>query len=255
MLQGNLRSTNIPSRGSTNTLSRFIQKPEISAGTNGLLARPITIGTDFILPLKFPGWLRYILWMTHLPTHREYVFNNNNKKTSRVYHREFILFFIQLWFSWTCLDFINPLTPRVKYIGSFLTFDSMDRTLKCDHSLESCWAVLYYFTLLYFGHGTVRSAKGLMVADISDIMVSWYRLYCYEAKVLRIILQNTRRKLRNLYFTSVSASPGFRLLRSKRSTSAQTFLKATTWRIQEKAHTFFNTWQYVMYRSAERAQW
>ena len=34
----------------------------------------------------------------------------------------------------------NPLTPRVKpwVIQSFLTFDSVDRTLKCDHSLESC---------------------------------------------------------------------------------------------------------------------
>ena len=35
---------------------------------------------------------------------------------------------------------INPLTPRVKpwVIQSFLTFDSMDRTLKCDHLFESC---------------------------------------------------------------------------------------------------------------------
>ena len=35
---------------------------------------------------------------------------------------------------------INPLTSRVKpwVIQSFLTFDCMDRTLKCDHSLESC---------------------------------------------------------------------------------------------------------------------
>ena len=46
-----------------------------------------------------------------------------------------------------CLDLtkaLNPLTPRVKpwVIQSFLTFDSMDRTLKCHHSLESCWAVL-----------------------------------------------------------------------------------------------------------------
>ena len=41
--------------------------------------------------------------------------------------------------------FVNPLTPRVKpwVIKSFLIFDSMDRTLKCDHSLESCHAVLY----------------------------------------------------------------------------------------------------------------
>ena len=36
--------------------------------------------------------------------------------------------------------FVNPLTPRVNpwVIQSFLTFDSMDKTLKCDHSLESC---------------------------------------------------------------------------------------------------------------------
>ena len=36
--------------------------------------------------------------------------------------------------------FNNPLTPRVKpwVTQSFLSFDSMDRTLKCDHSLESC---------------------------------------------------------------------------------------------------------------------
>ena len=41
--------------------------------------------------------------------------------------------------------FVNPLTPRVKpwVIQSFLTFDSMDRIIKCDHSLENCLAVLY----------------------------------------------------------------------------------------------------------------
>ena len=35
---------------------------------------------------------------------------------------------------------INPFTPRVEpwVTETFLTFDSMDRTLKCDHSLESC---------------------------------------------------------------------------------------------------------------------
>ena len=45
----------------------------------------------------------------------------------------------------TVVLFVNTLTPRVKpwVIQSFLTFDSMDRTLKCDHSLESCRAVLY----------------------------------------------------------------------------------------------------------------
>ena len=40
----------------------------------------------------------------------------------------------------TVVLFVNPLTPRVKpcVIQTFLSFDSMDRTLKCDHSLESC---------------------------------------------------------------------------------------------------------------------
>ena len=39
----------------------------------------------------------------------------------------------------TAVLFVNPSTPRVKpwVIQSFLTFDSMNRTLKCDHSLES----------------------------------------------------------------------------------------------------------------------
>ena len=40
----------------------------------------------------------------------------------------------------TVVLFVNPLTPRVKppVVQSFLTFDSMDRTLKCDHSKERC---------------------------------------------------------------------------------------------------------------------
>ena len=35
---------------------------------------------------------------------------------------------------------LNPLTPRLKHwvIQSFPTFDSMDKTLNCDHSLENC---------------------------------------------------------------------------------------------------------------------
>ena len=35
---------------------------------------------------------------------------------------------------------LNPLTPRVKpsVIDSFLTFDSVDRTLHLEHSLETC---------------------------------------------------------------------------------------------------------------------
>ena len=42
--------------------------------------------------------------------------------------------------------FVNPSIPKVKawVMVSFLTFDSMDRTLKCDHSLESCLAVVYF---------------------------------------------------------------------------------------------------------------
>ena len=40
----------------------------------------------------------------------------------------------------TVVLFVNPLTSRVKtwVIQSFLTFDSMDRSVNCDHSLESC---------------------------------------------------------------------------------------------------------------------
>ena len=42
--------------------------------------------------------------------------------------------------TWEQVSLLNPLTPRVKpwVIQSFLTFDSMYRLLKCDHSLESC---------------------------------------------------------------------------------------------------------------------
>ena len=63
----------------------------------------------------------------------------------------------------TVVLFVNPLTPIVKpwVIQSFLTFDSMDKTLKCDHSLESCLAVLY--CVCHFGKftksGTVRSER------------------------------------------------------------------------------------------------
>ena len=45
--------------------------------------------------------------------------------------------------------FVKSLTPRMKpsVIQSFLTFDFMDRNLKCDHSLESCYQ---YFTVVLF---------------------------------------------------------------------------------------------------------
>ena len=53
---------------------------------------------------------------------------------------------------------LNPLTPRVKQnvIQSFITFDSMDRTLKCDHSLK---AVEQYFTVVLFVNPLTRWVK------------------------------------------------------------------------------------------------
>ena len=62
MLGGNLRWTSIPSRGSRNTLSRFIiQKPEISAGTD----QPGSPNYDWdrlylfhtLLEFRFSDWL------------------------------------------------------------------------------------------------------------------------------------------------------------------------------------------------------
>ena len=47
MLGGNERWTSIPSRGSRGTSCLILWKPEISAGTDGLLAVPVTIGADF----------------------------------------------------------------------------------------------------------------------------------------------------------------------------------------------------------------
>ena len=65
MLGGNLRWTSIPSRGSRNTPSRFIlRKQEISASLMGLLARPITIGVDFIYVVTH--------WLVPVP-HTEYL--------------------------------------------------------------------------------------------------------------------------------------------------------------------------------------
>ena len=52
----------------------------------------------------------------------------------------YLVVFVVLSAPFYCIFLRNPLTPRVKLwlMQSFLTFDSMDRTLKCDHSLESC---------------------------------------------------------------------------------------------------------------------
>ena len=49
------------------------------------------------------------------------------------------------------LNFINPLTPKGETLGDkkFSNFDSMDRTLNCDHSMESHQAVLYFDTVCF----------------------------------------------------------------------------------------------------------
>ena len=70
----------------------------------------------------------------------------------------------------------NPLTPRVKpwVIQGFLTFDSKDRPLKCDYSLESCWkAVEQYFTLVLFVNPLTPRVKpcviqGFLTFDSTD---------------------------------------------------------------------------------------
>ena len=64
----------------------------------------------------------------------------DNKRKSHVYKKLFLLI----------IKACNPLTPRVKpwVIQSFLTFDCMDRTLKCQ---TIYWkAVEQYFTVVLF---------------------------------------------------------------------------------------------------------
>ena len=67
----------------------------------------------------------------------------------------------------TVLLFVNPLTPRVKpwVIQSFLTFDYMDRTLKCDHSLESCQAVLW--CCFFFNFTRLLVLENLSIKDFA----------------------------------------------------------------------------------------
>ena len=102
--------------------------------------------------------------------------------------------------------FVNPLTPRVKpwMIQSFLSFDSMDRTLKCDHSLESCGAVLYCGVVRLFpvcnlyqfsSLGTVRSErvnwmffKNLLLWRAADSRPQCFRL---QASVKRVTVSNS----------------------------------------------------------------
>ena len=52
----------------------------------------------------------------------------------------------------TVVLFVNSLTSKVKpwVIKSFVTFDSMDRILQCDNSLENCKAVEQYVTEVPF---------------------------------------------------------------------------------------------------------
>ena len=93
-----------------------------------------------------------------------------------------MLGFFKVFFRLGRIFSIDPLTPRVKrwVMQSFLTFDSMDRTLKCDHSLETCWAVLYCSVVCFstqffkvgkyvnFGLSTVRSVIALFFCDCID---------------------------------------------------------------------------------------
>ena len=63
----------------------------------------------------------------------------------------------------TVVLFVNPLTPTVKpwVIQSFLTFDSMYRTLKCDHSLVTLKNTMntdeLYFTVVSGGKRLTRN--------------------------------------------------------------------------------------------------
>ena len=60
----------------------------------------------------------------------------------------------------------NPVTPRVKpWVIQHLTFDSIDRTLKCDHSY---YDAVFFFNfpqfvilenLIIFGFGIIRSER------------------------------------------------------------------------------------------------
>ena len=58
---------------------------------------------------------------------------------------------------------LNPLTPRVKpqVIQSFLTFDSMDRTLKCE--TIHCKAAEQYFTVVLFVIPLTPRVKPLVI--------------------------------------------------------------------------------------------
>ena len=71
----------------------------------------------------------------------------------------------------TVVLFVKPLTPRVKpwVIQSLLTFDPMDRTLKCDHSLESCLAVLYCVLFVFQFSIQFVILENLSILDLANL--------------------------------------------------------------------------------------
>ena len=70
-----------------------------------------------------------------------YEMHNTQNTRTEATHTSIILFQTKL--------LLSPFTPTVKpqVTQSHLTTDSMYRPLKCDHSLESCVAVLYCGTV------------------------------------------------------------------------------------------------------------
>ena len=63
-------------------------------------------------------------------------------------------------------------------IQSFLTFDSMDGTFKCDHSSESCGAVCFvnfnpfckFGKLINYGLNIIRSERGKRTTLLRDTL-------------------------------------------------------------------------------------
>ena len=95
---------------------------------------------------------------------------------------------------------LNPLTPRVKpwALQSFLTFDSMDRTLKCDHSLN---AVDQYFTVVLFQFNPVckSGVNGLWLP-----VIHLSQVHCFENCTANFSWgENTDHKELCLFFDSL----------------------------------------------------
>ena len=86
------------------------------------------------------------------------------------------------------------------WVQSFPTFDSMERTLKCHHSLESCWAVINcgsvhvcfsilpvcnLGTFINFGLGTISSER---VNTVSDKLTNNFFCYLLSACQVEFLL-------------------------------------------------------------------